>query len=121
VLGLFVALGANQCLFWFSFSSAGTPGVAAYYGFGDGSVDLLLALGPVGGVLAQPLATALLSSSGGGFGLRASMRLAGCLSAACTALRLLPTLLSDSQRHSHTTATTVVLCVGQVRTICSRF
>ena len=44
MLGLFLWLTTNQCLCWFTFSTASTPGVSEYYGFstenGDAEIDL---------------------------------------------------------------------------------
>lgn len=140
VLALFVALGANQVcvcvrrgasatlaspqatpfshsqvILWFTFSSVSTPGVLEYYGFTDSTIDLLLAWGPIGGILFQPAATALLSTSqSDGLGLRASMRVAGFLSLLCAALRLLPSLVRDMLRRRHAAATAAVLSLAQL-------
>jgi hypothetical protein len=104
-----------QAILWFTFSSASTPGVLEYYGFTDGTVDLLLAWGPIGGIIFQPVATALLSTSqSDGLGLRASMLAAGTLSLLCAALRLLPSILSDQRRRSYSTLTASVLSLAQL-------
>jgi nitrate/nitrite transporter NarK len=104
-----------QVILWFTFSSASTPGVLQYYNFTDSTLDLLLAWGPLGGIVFQPVATALLSASPStGFGLRASMRVAGTLSLLCAALRLLPSLLTDQRRRSHAGQSAVVLSIAQL-------
>ena len=102
VLGLFLCLTTLQCVLWFTFSSASTPGVAEYYGwstrgksFADARLDELLNYGAIGGVLALPFATRLLSEPGG---LRLSLRVAAALELSCCVVRLLPSWLplSDS-------------------------
>jgi nitrate/nitrite transporter NarK len=97
VLAVFVMLTTNQCLVWFTFSSASTPGVPEYYGFGDGTIDLLLNWGPIVGILVQPFATSLLSQPNG---LRRTMRLVAVLTFGCCAVRLVPSLLTAKQRRS---------------------
>eukprot|EP00962_Isochrysis_galbana_P039443 scaffold14107_cov124-Isochrysis_galbana.AAC.9 len=105
----------SQAILWFTFSSVSTPGVSEYYGFTDSTIDLLLAWGPIGGILFQPAATALLSTSqSDGLGLRASMRVAGFMSLLCAALRLLPSLVRDVLRRRHAAATAAVLSLAQL-------
>lgn len=102
VMAVFVLLTTNQCLLWFTFSSASTPGIAEYYGFpnstdpsqprGAREIDLLLAWGPIGGVAAFPVATWLLSRSKG---VSRAMTTAAVLMVLCVVLRLVPTVSGD--------------------------
>jgi hypothetical protein len=102
VLALFLWLTTNQCLCWFTFSTASTPGVSEYYGFStnnnDQEIDLLLNWGPICGLLMQPFATMMLSHPRG---LVRSMRLGAALTLACCAIRLVPSLISPSSASLH--------------------
>ena len=108
VAAVYTFLVSNQCLFWFTFSTASEPGVKEYYGCDDGFLDLLLAWGPIVGVIVQPWATALLSRPNG---LRRSMWLAAILSLTCCALRLLPSFFRPTVRKQ--ALSRAILCVAQ--------
>ena len=113
-LATFFLLMCNQCLFWFTFSSGGKPGVKEYFGWTDnGTLDLLLACGPIAGLLVQPLATSLLSRR---HGLAYSMRLAAALSLGCALLRCVPCLLGDVDRREGSVTLPLVV-LAQVRDV----
>eukprot|EP00035_Acanthoeca_spectabilis_P003608 m.94350 g.94350 ORF g.94350 m.94350 type:complete len:478 (+) comp12232_c0_seq1:156-1589(+) len=95
VMAIFVFLVSNQAVFWFTFSSAGTPGVREYYAIDDGTLDMLLNWGPIGGMLGAPFAIWLLSKPRG---LQKSMQLASALMLGCCALRLVPCYFSPTAR-----------------------
>mmetsp|Transcript_19946 Transcript_19946/g.59669 ORF Transcript_19946/g.59669 Transcript_19946/m.59669 type:complete len:494 (-) Transcript_19946:57-1538(-) len=94
ILALFFVLTANQCLFWFTFSSNPTE-VSAYYGISDGEIDQLLNWGPITFVLAVPFVSFMLTRKDG---LRRVMRLAAVLCASACLIRLIPCFLTDKQR-----------------------
>ena len=92
VMALFVVLTTNQVVLWFTFASASSPGVAQYYRWGNGSaadarIDMHLAWGPIGGLLAAAPAAATLSRPRG---LRGAIVVCAILQLGCCLLRLVP-------------------------------
>eukprot|EP00041_Stephanoeca_diplocostata_P026258 m.704211 g.704211 ORF g.704211 m.704211 type:complete len:392 (-) comp22919_c0_seq22:1518-2693(-) len=109
ILGLFFFLTANQCLFWFTFSSDPTA-VSRYYGFGDGTINQLLNWGPITFVPTVPFVAWILQRKDG---VQVAMRTAAVLSCCGCWIRLIPCMLSEETRKHHFVAT-LPLHFGQI-------
>ena len=106
---MYFMLTQNQCLFWFTFSSAPDP-IEAYYQMGDSTVDALLRWGPIVFLVVVPFAAWLLSRPNG---IKRTMQLSATLSMLCCVIRMVPGFVSDPS-YRHTEKAWVWLHAGQI-------
>jgi len=109
ILGLFFILTANQCLFWFTFSSNPQDVTDEYPRVSVPTIDQLLNWGPITFVPAVPFVSYLLVKD---HGLQSTMRLAAVLSFSGCLIRMIPSFLSDHAREQW--VSTIPLHVGQI-------
>jgi FLVCR family MFS transporter len=105
---VFALLTTNQCIFWFSFSSAPVA-VNSYFGTTDADLDLLLNWGPIVFLPVCPFVASLLRRPAG---LNRAMRMGAFMCFFACALRAVPCILSPALRRSRSGQ--LLLHAGQI-------